>query len=250
MVGKMWSKLFQTDFERKDGGIAYLGRRHLLSRLMPKHKFDKTLDLGCGDGKLLRELKSKGNMVVGVDISFKDIKKARERIKEEGLDNIHFVVADAQKLPFKNDSFDFLLCSEVLEHVAEPNKVLSEISRIVINNKNILISIPSFSVARLPKFYFVQLLKKLFMRSNTSIQSQTHPIKECTKRDKRDLYEKIVAFFNQHPTLLHVANRLPLLYALKIILGKENYSIDKLTWCDRFEHLREYSFFNAKGYKY
>ena len=50
------------------------------------------------------------------------------------------VNADAQKIPFKSNSFDFVLCSEVLEHVPDWEEALKELKRI--SRKKIMITIP------------------------------------------------------------------------------------------------------------
>ncbi|ATU08089.1 class I SAM-dependent methyltransferase [Methanohalophilus portucalensis] len=52
------------------------------------------------------------------------------------------VIGDAHKLPFKNDSFDYIICNAVLEHVREPSIILSEIYRCVKSNGFVFISVP------------------------------------------------------------------------------------------------------------
>jgi len=85
------------------------------------------IDLGCADGWLLDELKnlSQAFFYVGIDISLANIKKAK--LKETG----NWVLCDAENLPFKNNVFDVLLCSEVLEHLLHPEKCLKEASRVI-----------------------------------------------------------------------------------------------------------------------
>jgi len=88
----------------------------------------KLLDVGCGGGDFLEALslyrpKCK---LFGIDLSKKAIDFAKKKdIKAE------FMVADAQKLPFKDKSFDIVVCFDLLEHVKKPEKVLSEVNRVL-----------------------------------------------------------------------------------------------------------------------
>jgi len=53
----------------------------------------------------------------------------KKRYKE-----LKLIRADAHNLPFKNNSFDLVICTEVLEHVVNPEKVLGEIKRVLTND--------------------------------------------------------------------------------------------------------------------
>jgi len=93
-----------------------------------KEKKGKLLDIGCGAGDFpeafnyyLPNLK-----ITAIDLSKKAIEKAKKRnIKAK------FIVASAEKLPFKDNSFDVVTCFDVLEHVKSPEKMLGEIQRVL-----------------------------------------------------------------------------------------------------------------------
>ncbi len=84
------------------------------------------LDIGCGDGLWwTREFFSKlGKCVVGID------KQANREWFRAKSTNAHYVVADAQKLPFRDVAFDLVFEKDVLHHVVSPLAVLLEMRRI------------------------------------------------------------------------------------------------------------------------
>lgn len=81
------------------------------------------LDLGCGDGTYSAALKKMGYKVVGMDSSAEALHLARQR----GISNC--VLASATHLPVRSNIFDRILLMDVLEHLLEPMKTLSEIYR-------------------------------------------------------------------------------------------------------------------------
>lgn len=98
----------------------------------------KVLDLGCGDGYLAEVIANKKScQVTCLDIS----KVALERAKERGLKTIYASVED--KLPFEDSTFDHVVATEVLEHVASTEEVLLEMARV--SKKYLLVSIPNIA---------------------------------------------------------------------------------------------------------
>ena len=83
----------------------------------------KILDVGCGTGIASEELKRFG-VVYGVDISPKSIKEAMEYSR---CDKCY--VGIAEELPFEDSMFDVVVCTEVMEHLLDPSKALSEMMR-------------------------------------------------------------------------------------------------------------------------
>ena len=86
------------------------------------------LDVGCGDGAVTVKLKEilGAEVVRGVDISA----RATELAREKGIEAVQ-VDLDNEELPFPADCFDFVLCAEVIEHVFDPGRLLSEIRRVL-----------------------------------------------------------------------------------------------------------------------
>ena len=89
-------------------------------------------DLGCGDGRLLFALNKRGLLdrfseIVGVDISPKRI----ERLTKE-LPFIKGIISDASNVKdYLSSSFDYIVCSQVIEHVQDDTTLVAEIKRLL-----------------------------------------------------------------------------------------------------------------------
>jgi ubiquinone/menaquinone biosynthesis C-methylase UbiE len=106
----------------------------------------RILDAGCGDGLLAwmiaDSLKDKQVQVFGTDISRPNIAAAIQRQRETpGLDNLHYLLGDAEKFPFADSSFDLVISSHVLEHLPNFEAGLSEIWRL--SKQNAIIALPT-----------------------------------------------------------------------------------------------------------
>lgn len=113
----------------------------------------RMLDIGCGGGVYLKEYT--GGEKVGMDISWHALAKLRRQDPK-----INLVVADAQKLGcFQEEAFDFILCSEVLEHVPCPESVLKGIFALLKPGGQILITTPNYHRVR-PFWTEIGVLKK------------------------------------------------------------------------------------------
>ncbi len=100
------------------------------------------LDIGCGDGLFLRTGQSLKQVTgVGADFSHTAIQKA----EAQSSASLRFVSLDAtgDRLPFDDGSFDVVVALDVLEHLLEPERLLSEMKRV--SRKEIIIGVPNFS---------------------------------------------------------------------------------------------------------
>lgn len=90
--------------------------REAVINTVPKNAVSM-LDVGCGSGWLAEHFLKKGKQLVSSDISFTNTLKVLTKFPHH---NHAAVVCDALNLPFKNNSFDCIIASEVLEHVSNP----------------------------------------------------------------------------------------------------------------------------------
>lgn len=86
------------------------------------------LDLGCAGGFMAEALAQRGADVSGIDPAAEAIDAARAHAREGGL-RIGYDVGVGEALPYDDASFDAVVCVDVLEHVSDLNKVLSEVAR-------------------------------------------------------------------------------------------------------------------------
>ncbi|MCU0849442.1 MAG: bifunctional 2-polyprenyl-6-hydroxyphenol methylase/3-demethylubiquinol 3-O-methyltransferase UbiG [Spirochaetes bacterium] len=100
------------------------------SMMAPAGIHGSILDVGCGGGFLSEEFAGMGLAVTGIDPSGESVEAAKKHAAASGLD-ILYVKGAGEALPFGDGSFDFACCCDVLEHVDDPDRVVSEISRVL-----------------------------------------------------------------------------------------------------------------------
>jgi ubiquinone/menaquinone biosynthesis C-methylase UbiE len=94
----------------------------------------QVLDVATGTGAVLvpaAQLVGSRGRVVGIDISFRMITRARSEIQNAGLRNSHVLVADARRLPIATNSFDCVLCSFAIFLFSNLANLLSECHRVL-----------------------------------------------------------------------------------------------------------------------
>ncbi len=89
------------------------------------------LDCGCGHGEMSYTLAEDAKLVYGIDIDPDSLKRAREPFFGNQKPNITYKIGDARSIPFPDSFFDFVFCSEVIEHVEDYKKVFEEINRVL-----------------------------------------------------------------------------------------------------------------------
>ncbi|MCG6537181.1 MAG: bifunctional 2-polyprenyl-6-hydroxyphenol methylase/3-demethylubiquinol 3-O-methyltransferase UbiG [Syntrophales bacterium LBB04] len=90
----------------------------------------EVLDLGCGGGFMSEALARRGARVTGVDPTMASLETAREHAWSQGLE-IVYREGVGENIPLDTHSVDRVVCVDVLEHVQDLEKVLSEIGRVI-----------------------------------------------------------------------------------------------------------------------
>ena len=108
---------------------------------------DIVLDAGCGFGRHSMEYMRRGAKVMALDMDIPSLEKTRFSMaamaKEQGHGEFLAHSGDALNMPFKDETFDRVICSEVMEHVDDTQKACSELSRILKKNGHIAITVPT-----------------------------------------------------------------------------------------------------------
>lgn len=149
-----------AEFEKQLGWPPEVSRFHyerVKQRLMnwvkpgPGHSI---LDVGCGAGYflcLIRDIYRKQGHephLSGIDISTAQLSYMARRMVKEGVQDANIVHANSEYLPFADRSFDLVTCSEVIEHVRNPERALSEMQRVLKPTGQVLVSTPSMTAEK------------------------------------------------------------------------------------------------------
>ncbi len=130
----------------------HMGRLKKIISLIPKKKNMKILDAGCGEGQLLSMVSKKFGLfnpkLYGTDITAISLESAKKRIK-----NAKFSLQDLKNLDYKDEFFDVIMCTEVIEHVPEYKKVLKEFERILKKGGLLIISFPNEFLWTISRFF-------------------------------------------------------------------------------------------------
>lgn len=110
---------------------------------------DRILDIGCGSGRHTCAASRFENVVtIGADLRFDNAVETKKRllyheeVGEQGGGPWGTNVADVTSLPFRDDFFDLVICSEVLEHIPDHEAAANEIVRVLRPGQDLVVSVP------------------------------------------------------------------------------------------------------------
>lgn len=152
------SRLNEEEIDRKkmkilrdNFGFDFYGKKHLI--------------VGAGTGGLAVCLKKDYQAdVFGVEPNREECEVIKIRCEENKINPNNFFMAYGEDLPFENESFDFIHCLTVLEHVNNIEKCIDEMIRVLKPTGKIIIDTPNYSFPqeRHYKIYFPTFLPKFF----------------------------------------------------------------------------------------
>ncbi|MDP2709114.1 MAG: class I SAM-dependent methyltransferase [bacterium] len=169
----MEKKLYQTYQEIERGHWWFIGRRRIISNILNFSAKDiKILDFGCNAGYLVGYLRNRGFNAEGCDKSSEAVDFGRA----QGIKNLKLTENDF--LPYGDESFDLVLCLDVLEHLSDDSAGLKEIKRVLKPGGRAVIMVPAFKflwglqdrVSHHCRRYVKLDLKKLAVANDLSIQ--------------------------------------------------------------------------------
>lgn len=120
----------------------------LKSNLRQSKRGARLLDIGCGNGSFTCGFAKLGLNPIGLTWDENDTIKAWNRAKAIGVDNIEFIIQDARKLDERkefNAAFDFVNCTENIEHILNDQKLMIDIARCLKINGILYLTTPNIN---------------------------------------------------------------------------------------------------------
>jgi len=136
MDDTLWKKATSEQFNQwseKKNKFLFIKRIEAIIPFVPVNS--KILDVGCGDAEMLEHIQRVKTPAYAVGIDFR-----------EGLikhDTINILRGDAENLPFKDQSFDCVTATAVIEHLPDPINALTEFKRILRRKGILIITAPN-----------------------------------------------------------------------------------------------------------
>ena len=144
----------------------------IIKSLNPKPN-RKLIDVGCGAGHLLKEFEKLNLRTYGIDISKRIIELARKNCKGE------LKIADGEKIPYKDNEFDYVVSIGCLEHYNNTEKGIRELARILKPEGLALIYVPN-------TFFIADVINVLFKGD-----IRKH-IQEVNKTQTKEAWKKLL----------------------------------------------------------
>jgi len=110
----------------------YLAKRALVEKFLETCRGERIIDLGCGEGALVKVFQARGYNIIGMDLHYESEHVRRGSILETGLEG---------------GSFDLVLCMDVIEHLnfADQERALDEIARLLRPGGRLLLTVPNLA---------------------------------------------------------------------------------------------------------
>lgn len=147
----------------------------LFKEMLPRRKYAKALDLGCGTVEFYEFItKSVGASYTGTDLSPDMLEVGKKKYPKAEL-----VEADAENLPFKDDSFEFVMTRGLIHHLPNPEVGIAEAYRVLKKGGYFLVSEPHSNI-------FLYYARKAFYKKSSHF-SDSH--KSFRRGEFKDLIE-------------------------------------------------------------
>lgn len=183
-------------------------RRSIIRQIPRNTRF--LLDVGCGCAYIAKHFINSGTRVVSLDVAQANAEKA---LKKYPSDNHAAVVADVFALPFKENTFDCIVASEIIEHTVDPHAFVEALKRVLKPGGTLIISTP----------YKEKIEYSLCIHCNCKTPKNAH-LHSFDKNNMRSLHS-MSGLEVERITL--VGNKLLLMSRMAILLDKMGYRLWK-----------------------
>lgn len=177
----------------------------------------KVLEIGCTNGFSSLELNKLTNCeIVGIDINKNSIENANNRIKENRLDNnrIKFEYGNAEKLRFKDEEFDLIICGNAMSFVQNKNKAIEELKRVLK---------PNGFISIVPIWYLDNPNEKIISKVNEELGFKIN----CTFESDWSSYDKwgLELYYKKNYGFIKRTSEDIKKYAINLINSKQHLNI-------------------------
>ena len=140
-------------------------------KLLKSTSQDTVVEIGCGAGMVLEQIPA--GTVIGMDLSGFILHKTQRRLAKR---NALILQGNGENLPFSNNQFDKIVCTEVIEHVMEPRNIASEMARVGTSQSTLVITIPNESLIDNAKKFVGKLgLGRMFLAGTSENDAYHSP---------------------------------------------------------------------------
>ena len=205
----------------------------------------EVLDVGCGNGVISRSLGEEGFQVRGIDVSARTIEKAKSLNR---FPNVQFEVVSAEQLLADGKQYHAVICSEVLEHLQEPGKLLSVLHQSLHNDGVLIVTVPNGRgprellvtrpVIRMQQknslgWRMITRMKKWFGYSGTTVQSDADDLRHIqffTRSSLNQLADKHQFTIQRFGKTNFIEDVFPFSFLTKRIIGLQKLDCAVAEW--------------------
>lgn len=140
-TNKLYFDLWSSIYDKDPISIWLYSIQKKILNYIKIQKNSKVLDVGCGTGASLKYLETKGNKnLFGIDLSQGMVKKARQKLGPKAV----LKESSVEKIQFKSNYFDYVLCTEAFHHFPKPDLALKEMKRVLKKTGKIILADVNF----------------------------------------------------------------------------------------------------------
>ena len=144
--GETYDYFHQDQDSKVTADDRYRLRQTVLSKINNLNNCSTVIDIGSGNGWAAQELVAHCGRFAAIDISERNLKTINSIINQNASipnrDNFFAIQADAMNMPFANNSIDYIISCEVIEHLPDPKRFIDEAFRVLKPDGKIIISTP------------------------------------------------------------------------------------------------------------
>lgn len=135
-------QLWAETYDNRQGNALLYAEHRIIYPLMERLSLTgkSVLDSGCGTGRYIEEIRQfKPSTIAGIDFAPKMIERGMNKFRNDP--SISFQVASMNSLPFRDQSFDFVISTLALDHLQNLQDGVSELSRVLRHQGSMIISV-------------------------------------------------------------------------------------------------------------